>query len=73
MQNVKKTNFAGNRTMGAAEQKLRMKREYVFFTDPGKRPKARSLNSESKLSLVKSHRLACFVKALLVGVTPARK
>ena len=69
----KRSNFAGNPSIGAAEKKFSMKREYVSLTDPDKPPKSRNLKRQSTLPPVQSHRLACFVKALRVGVTPARK
>lgn len=65
--------FAGNRPIGSAGKKFRIAREYVCFSDPDKPPKTRNLNNESKGPPLTSHRLACFVKALRVGVTPARK
>ena len=57
-------NFEANMCISDAEGKLRMKREFVGYTDAKKPPVCKSLNSDAKLALVKSERLQFFVKAM---------
>ena len=56
--------FAANRSVSKAESKLRMKCELVGFVDAQKPPRLRSLNGDANLQLLRSPRLASFVKAL---------
>ena len=44
-----------------------MKREFVGYIDANNPPKSKSLNGDANLPLIKSERLACFVKALRRG------
>ena len=46
---------------------LRMKREFVGYIDASNPPKCKRLNSDKNLPLIRSERLAWFVKALRRG------
>lgn len=58
------SNFEPNCCIGAAEKKLRMKREFVGYIDADNPPKCPRLNSEKNLHVTESAHLANFVKAL---------
>ena len=61
---------AGSRSISKAESRLQMKRELVGFVDEQNPPQLRSLNGDSNIQLVKSPRLASFVKALRSQAKP---
>ena len=67
LEECRKTNFAANSCIGKKEAKLSMKREFVGYIDAQRPPKCRSLNSDGKLGVILSGRLAQFVKAFRRG------
>ena len=63
----RQNNFSPNSCISKAEGKLLMKREFVGYIDAQRPPKCKSLNSDGKLGVIQSGRLAMFVKAFRRG------
>ena len=63
VEQCRQTNFEPNRCISPGESKLRMKREFVAFTDVDQPPVCKRLNGDD-LSHLSSERLRCFVAAL---------
>ena len=59
----RQNDFAPNDCISLKEGQLRMKREFVGYTDANRPPRSRNLNSDSNLQPVRSERVALFAKA----------
>ena len=63
----RRNQFEPNQSISLEEGKLRMKTEIVGYIDAENPPRCKRLHNDANLPLIKSERLAFFVKALRRG------